>query len=636
MEEKKFDFNSLIGFVLIGVILVWMLYQSAPTPEEIEAQKAEKELVEAQKKQEADAAVSFQQETETVAVTRDTLRSAATDSLRLEQLRNNLGSFAYAATLPSAKEHITTLENDVLELKISNKGGQIIEATLKNFKTHDSIPIYLIKDGNASFNLQFQAENRLLNTRDLYFEPTLSKSGDNTILSMKLKTSESNYLEYRYELKPGDYMLDFAVQTNGLSHVINTSQNPELEWQLRTYRKSKSVSYENRYTEMYWEYEGGKDDYSGQGSRKEYNAKDVTFVAYKQHFFSSILLTDTPFKTANFLSENLVEDEAVDTIFTKNFVTKIPLEFKAGELAYTMNWYYGPTDYKILKDYDRNLDVIVSLGWGIFGWINKYIFTGLFSWLSTWLPNYGIVIIVMTIMVKIVLSPVQYKQYLSQAKMKILRPEIEELNKKYKDNPMKRQQETMALYTKAGASPMAGCLPALMQLPVFYALFMFFPSAFQLRHEGFLWADDLSSYDSVLELPFHIWFYGDHVSLFPILASIAIFIYMLMTTGQTMQMQQQPGMPNMKFIMYLSPLIMLVFFNNFASGLSLYYFISNVITIGIMLVIKYVILDENKILARIEENKKKPKKQNRFQRKMSEVMEQAEKQKQLQQKQKKK
>lgn len=636
MEEKKFDFNSLIGFVLIGVILVWMLYQNAPTAEEIEAQKAEKELVEAQKKQEADTVAPFQQETETVAVTRDTLQSASADSLRLEQLRNNLGSFAYAATLPSAKEHITTLENDVLELKISNKGGQIVEATLKNFKTHDSVPIYLIKDGNAFFNLQFQAENRLLNTRDLYFEPTLSKSGDNTILSMKLKTSENNYLEYRYELKPGDYMLDFAVQTNGLSNVINTSQNAELEWQLRTYRKSKSVSYENRYTEMYWEYEGGKDDYSGQGSRKEYNAKDVTFVAYKQHFFSSILLTDTPFKTANFVSENLVEDEAVDTLFTKNFVTKIPLEFKAGELAYTMNWYYGPTDYKILKDYDRNLDVIVSLGWGIFGWINKYIFTGLFSWLSTWLPNYGIVIIVMTIMVKIVLSPVQYKQYLSQAKMKILRPEIEEINKKHKDNPMKRQQETMALYTKAGASPMAGCLPALMQLPVFYALFMFFPSAFQLRQEGFLWADDLSSYDSVLELPFHIWFYGDHVSLFPILASIAIFIYMLMTTGQTMQMQQQPGMPNMKFIMYLSPLIMLVFFNNFASGLSLYYFISNVITIGIMLVIKYVILDENKILARIEENKKKPKKQNRFQRKMSEMMEQAEKQKQLQQKQKKK
>src|SRR5690606_38273933 len=197
------------------------------------------------------------------------------------------------------------------------------------------------------------------------------------------------------------------------------------------------------------------------------------------------------------------------------------------------------------------------------------------------------------------------------------------------------QQETMALYTKAGASPMAGCLPALMQLPVFYALFMFFPSAFQLRHEGFLWADDLSSYDSVLELPFYIWFYGSHVSLFPILASVAIFIYMMMTMGQTMQMQQQPGMPNMKFIMYLSPLFMLIFFNNFASGLSLYYFISNVITIGIMLVIKYFILDEDKILAKIEHKKQQPKKQNRFQRKMAEMMEQAEKQKQMQQKNKK-
>src|SRR5690606_36622456 len=272
------------------------------------------------------------------------------------------------------------------------------------------------------------------------------------------------------------------------------------------------------------------------------------------------------------------------------------------------------------------------------GWINKYIFTGLFSWLSTWLPNYGIVIIVMTIMVKIVLSPVQYKQYLSQAKMKILRPEIEEINKKYegKDKAMKRQQETMALYSKAGASPMAGCLPALMQLPVFYALFMFFPSAFQLRQKGFLWADDLSSYDSIAELPFHIPFYGDHVSLFPILASIAIFIYMMMTTGQSMQMQQQHGMTNMKFIMYLSSLIMLIFFNNFASGLSLYYFISNVITIGIMLVIKHFVLDENKILAKIEEKKKKPKKQNKFQRKMAEIMEQAEKQKALQEKQKKK
>ncbi|HER40115.1 MAG TPA: membrane protein insertase YidC, partial [Salinimicrobium catena] len=303
-----------------------------------------------------------------------------------------------------------------------------------------------------------------------------------------------------------------------------------------------------------------------------------------------------------------------------------PLELKGGELNYNMNWYYGPSDYQILNNYDRNLDEIMPLGWGIFGWINKYIFIPFFAFLSSFLPSYGIAIIVMTIVVRIVLSPVTYKSYLSQAKMKVLRPEINELNEKYKDNPMKKQQETMKLYSKAGASPMSGCLPALMQIPVFYALFQFFPSAFQLRQKGFLWADDLSSYDTIAQLPFNIPFYGDHISLFPILASIAIFIYMMMTTGQNMQ-SPQPGMPNMKFIMYLSPLLMLFFFNNYASGLSLYYFTSNLITIGIMLVIKHVIIDEDKIHAKIQENKKKPRKQGKFARKMQEMMEQAEQQK---------
>jgi YidC/Oxa1 family membrane protein insertase len=302
------------------------------------------------------------------------------------------------------------------------------------------------------------------------------------------------------------------------------------------------------------------------------------------------------------------------------------LEPVSGGLAYDMNMYYGPTDYQIFKDYGRNLDEAMPLGWGIFGVINKYIIIPLFGFLSGFLPA-GIAIIVLTVIVKIVLSPVQYKQYVSQAKMKILKPELDEIRKKYEGNQMKIQQETMKLQNTAGASPLKGCLPALMQIPVFYALFTFFPSAFDLRQKSFLWAEDLSSYDTIAELPFHIPFYGDHVSLFPILASIAIFIYMMMTTGQSMQAQQQPGMPNMKFLMYISPLFMLVFFNNYASGLSLYYFTSNLITIGIMLVIKNVILDEDKIHAKIQENKKKPKKQSRFQRKMAEMMEQAEQQK---------
>jgi YidC/Oxa1 family membrane protein insertase len=352
------------------------------------------------------------------------------------------------------------------------------------------------------------------------------------------------------------------------------------------------------------------------------------------------LVADKSFKTASLSTENLMEDEEIDTLFTKTFAAKIPLDLNAGELNEGLSLFFGPTDQNVLKNYGKNLEDAIPLGWGIFGWINRYLFIPLFSFLSSFLP-YGIAIIVMTVLIKFLMSFVQYKQFLSQAKLKILKPELDEIREKYKDNKMKAQQETMALQNKAGASPLSGCLPALIQLPVFYALFQFFPSAFDLRQKSFLWAEDLSSYDAIAELPFNIPFYGDHVSLFPILASIAIFFYMRMTTGQQAAMSQptQEGMPDMqkmmKYMIYFSPIMMLFFFNNYASGLSLYYFISNVISIGIMIVIKNYILDEEKIHAKIQVSKAKPKKKNRFQQKMSEMMEQAEAQKQAQQKRKK-
>ena len=608
MEEKKLDINSLIGFLLIGGILLWMLYMNPGAEPEVVEEPANDEVVVTPEEQEQVATPNAFQEADSAAVARAASR---------------LGEFGYSATLPSAKDNVTSVENDVLALSFSNKGGYLSEARMKNYKTFDSIPVYLVKDNNASFNLTFATtDGRVLNTKDLYFEPTVTQNGENTVVSMKLKVSPDEFLEYRYVLKPGEYMMDFTIRSQGLNDVLNSSEPIVLDWKLKGYRHAKSISYENRYTELVYEYDGGDDDYVTDGEDEE---NDISYVAYKQHFFTSILLTDTPFETGKFRSEDLVEDEEIDTLYTKAFASTMPLKLKGGELDYNMNWYYGPSDYQILNDYDRNLDEILPLGWGIFGWINRYVFIPFFSFITNYM-GYGIAIIVMTIAIKLVLSPVQYKQYLSQAKMKVLRPEINELNEKYKDNAMKKQQETMKLYSKAGASPISGCLPALMQLPVFYALFMFFPSAFQLRQKGFLWADDLSSYDTIAQLPFYIPFYGDHVSLFPILASIAIFIYMMMTTGQTMQNAQQPGMPNMKFIMYLSPLFMLIFFNNYASGLSLYYLTSNLITIGIMLVIKNFIIDEDKIHAQIQENKKKPKKQGKFARKMQEMMEQAEQQ----------
>ena len=623
MEEKKFDVNSLVGFLLIGGILIWMLYMNKPTEEELQAEQAKTEAA-------ASEAISSEKgplDTTLAGAISDSMKlGSASDSLAYEQLKNQLGSFAYSSTLPSATDESTVFENDVLYLKVSNKGGYISEARLKNFTKFDSVPIYLIKDGNASLNLQFTAENRNLNTADLYFEPTLSKNGEDKVLSMKLKTSQNGFLEYRYTLKPGEYMLDFSINSQGLDGVLNTSQPMYLDWRLKGYRHAKSISYENRYSRLTYEYDGEKHSKLSPSGDDDELEKDVTWMNFRQHFFSSMLLTDTPFKEVKLTSVDLVKDEEIDTVYTKQYGAKMLIEPKGGKLAHTMNMYYGPSDYKIFKEYGRNLDEAMPLGWGIFGFINKYVIIPLFGLLSDFLPA-GIAIIVLTILIKLLLSPVQYKQYLAQAKMKVLKPEMDAIKVKYKDNKLKIQQETMKLQTSAGASPLKGCLPALLQIPVFYALFTFFPSAFDLRQKSFLWAEDLSSYDTILELPFHIPFYGDHVSLFPILASIAIFIYMMMTTGQTMQQQQQPGMPNMKFIMYLSPLFMLIFFNNYASGLSLYYFVSNLITIGIMLVIKNFIIDEEKIHAKIQVKKAQPKKQNKFQRKMAEMMEQAEEQK---------
>jgi YidC/Oxa1 family membrane protein insertase len=622
MEEKKFDPNSLIGFALIFGILIWIMYQNKPDEAKIAAEKAQKELV-------TKEANKVKEEAKTISLA----ASVPGDTLQIATLQKSLGSFAYSASLPSAKEDYTIIENELVILKIANKGGYIAEATLKNFerfKKGSGQLVKLIQDNNSSLNIQlFTKDNHTLNTKDLFFEPTLSKNGDDQILSMRLKSADNAYLEFKYVLKADNYMLDFEIQSQGLNTALVTNKPLNLEWDLKTYANEKSITYENRYAEMYFEYEDEKTDYLGQGSDKTDNPEKVSYIAFKQHFFSSILLSNEPFAKAELYSNNLVNDQDVDTTFTKQFKAQVPLAFKNGEIDQKMNWYFGPTDYTLLKSYDKNLEAIVPLGWGIFGWINRHAFIPLYSLLSGFMEH-GWAIILFTILIKLLMSPVTYKSFLSQAKMKVLKPEIAELGEKFKKDPMKKQQETMKLYNKAGVNPMAGCIPGLLQMPVFYALFQFFPSAIGLRQKPFLWADDLSSFDSIYELPFRIPAYGNHISLFPILASIAIFFYMKLTTGdQQMAAPQQEGMPDMakmmKIMIYVSPLMMLFFFNSYASGLSLYYFISNVISIGLLLVIKNYIVDEDKIHAQIQENKKKePKKPSKFQQKLQEVMEQQE------------
>lgn len=637
MEEKKLDVRSIIGFVLIFGILLFMLWQNQPTPEEQAAEKARQEKLANEKKttDESPKEDAYEVNLQDVPV------GTSSDSLKMVALKNRLGAFAYAAALPSATDETTEVKTDLLTLKFSNKGGFLSEVKLNKFVNFDSVPIYLIKDNNASFNITFgTTDNRILNTEDLYFQPNVTKNGNNTVVSMKLKVSESEFLEYRYEIQPDNYMLNFTIRSQGLDNVIDSSKEIPLDWRMKTYRHDQSIAYENRYTRLTYQHDSGdKIDKLSEGSDDEETEEEVNWISYRQHFFSTILVPDIPFERAQLISKNLVEDEDVDTLFTKLYISKLPLSVANGEINEPMKFYFGPTDSKILKKYDNDLEESIPLGWGIFGWINKALFIPLFGFLSSIMP-YGIAIIVMTILIKILLSFVQYKQFLSQAKMRVLKPELDAIRAKYKDNKLKAQQETMALQNKAGASPLSGCLPGLMQIPVFYALFMFFPTAFDLRQKSFLWADDLSSYDVIAELPFTIPLYGSHVSLFPILAAIAIFFYMKMTTGDQMAAQPtQEGMPDMtkimKYMIYFSPILMLIFFNQYASGLSLYYFISNLISIGIMIVIKNYILDEDKIHAQIQVNKAKPKKQNRFQKKMQEMMEQAEQQKQAQQKRKK-
>ena len=589
MEEKRIDPLQIIGFFLLFLVLIWMMYDQS----EMMEQNAQLETNATTTQSQMDDAPQ-----PTVSVANDV-----------------------PVVMDSIAEQVTTLQNELLRLAVTSKGGFIQEAELKQHTNHLNEQVFVVKDGNTDFNLRIEANGALINTRDLDFLPIL----DGNLLTMRSQVAGGT-LDYIYTLSKERedsqaYRFQFGIRSSGL----NVQPETDLYWSLDGFRHALSADYENRYTQLTYQYEGDKVQALSAMAEDDDKDKNVSWISYRQHFFSMILIPTTQFESINVESSSLMNsDNSDDSLFLKRFETRTAIASQNGTLNTSFDWFIGPTDYKILKTYDENLSESISFGWGIIGWMNRFLFFPLFGLLSGFLP-YGIAIIVMTIIVRLALSPVTYKSYLSQAKMKVLRPEINALNDKYGNDRAKKQQEIMKLYSKAGANPMAGCVPSLLQLPVFLGLFYFFPVAFSLRGKSFLWAEDLSSYDAIVELPFSIPFYGDHVSLFPLLASIAIFVYSKMTMGQQMQ-PSQPGMPNMKFMIYLMPIMMLFFFNNYASGLSLYYLISNLITIGIMLVIKNYIIDEEKIFIQIEENKKKPKKQSRFQRKMEEMMEQAEQQ----------
>ena len=605
MEEKQFDPYQFIGFILIAMILTWMLFKNQNT------------------------SLSDESEIETnKVVTSEETDNNVESSVKFKD-KLTYGMFSELMNPAEIKEY--TLENNDLKVKINSRGANLTLVNLKNYTNYLNLPLNLITNNNNTINTTIKSRMGLtLDTKNIFFKEIKFINTDNEkSLLLVAKIDDIKYIQFKYTLPKNGFKLNLEIRTEGFEDIIS-SDNIKFNWQKELFRNSKSIDYENRYTQLTYAYEDDKTDnlsLSGEDEETEY---DIRWISYRQHFFSSILIPEKVIDKVTFSSYDISVDENLDNKYTKRLNTAFEIPRTNGNIISNMDFYFGPTDYQILKSYGNKLETSVPLGWGIFGWINRFIFLPLFSFLASFFP-YGISIIILTIIVRLAMSPVVYKSYVSQIKMKTLKPEIEEITAKHKNNAVKKQQETMALYSKAGVNPMSGCIPALIQLPIFYALFTFFPVAFELRQKSFLWAEDLSSYDSIFELPFSIPFYGDHVSLFPILASVAIFIYTLMTTGQQ-TMPQQEGMPNMKFIIYMMPLMMLFFFNNYASGLSLYYFVSNTLTIILMLVIKNFIIKEDRIRAQIAENKKKPRKKGGFSERLQKAMEAAEAQKKMNQK----
>lgn len=592
MEENKFDPLQFIGFLLISAILMFWFYDNQSSYVENQQDIVVENPIE-----------KFEDNS-------NTLNLAKEDSNKVELDKK-------------FKEEIITLENDKILFEISTSGADINKLLLKDFSNYNDQPLFLVNDNKSIFSYNIPiGRNSIINSRDLNYSAEIIK--DKSILKLTAVIDSQRSLELTYSLEENSSILDFDLRLNDSDRNSSYDQL-ELVWGKDSFRNSKSIDYENRYTALSYGFEDEKDSWLSVAGTSNKNINNVNWISFREHFFSSILILNNETNNVEISSENLASNETLDNKFTKRFKANIPLSLDSdNDLSFRM--YYGPTDYETLKEYNLSLENSVDMGWGIFGWLNRFIFFPLFSFLTTYF-SYGISIILMTIIVKVSISPLTYKSYLSQIKMKILKPELEIINEKFKDDAMKKQQETMKLYTKSGANPMSGCLPAFLQMPIFFALFVFFPAAFSLRQKSFLWADDLSSYDSILDLGFYIPLYGDHISLFPILASISIFFYTKMTTGQQMMPASQTGGVNMKVIMYLMPLMMLFFFNNYASGLSLYYFISNLLTIILMLIIKNFIIDDNKILSQIEENKKKPVKVGGFRARLQKALEEAEKQK---------
>lgn len=631
------DKNTLIGFLLIGIVLLAFSWLNQPSPEQLEARRRYQDSI-AKIEYAQQQALQKQENKSTEA---EEAAADLPDSVRVARLQESYGAFAEAMV---GTDEVTVLENELVELRLSNKGGRVCYARLKEYDTYNAQPLVLFEGDESKFDFTLvTATNRVLNTGDLYFTPV--KGDDPNTVIMRLNTGEGSHLDFTYTLKPDDYMLEYSVRGVGLNGVLAPSTNAlDLVWEQDIRQQEKGRKFEERYVALYYKFMADDVEHLSESkSESKQVSNRLKWIGYKDMFFSTVLIAGEGFEATTFDSKVV---ESGDILKRFKTTTSVPFDLQ-GKEATNFRFYFGPNKFALLKSYDKgvssddqlDLEKLVPLGWGIFRWVNQYFVIPLFDFLGKFIHNYGLLIFLMTLIVKIVLFPLTYKSYMSSAKMRVLRPQVEEINAKYpgQDKAVERQKATMELYSRAGASPMSGCLPMLLQMPILVALFMFFPSAIELRHQSFLWAHDLSTYDAIVSwhkyIPIITPYFGNHISLFCLLMTITNVIYTKYNMEMTNTGQQQ--MPGMKAMMYMMPLMFLVFFNQYASGLTYYYFISTLITIVQTLIFRYTI-NEDKLLAKLEANKRKPVKKSGFMKRLEEAQRAQQEQLRKQEQQKKK
>lgn len=630
------DKNTLTGFILIGLVLLGFSWWNRPTQEQIEARQHYYDSIQnAQLMQQAEL------EAKQAELNKPIFEETDSDSIKMAKASYTLGDFVQGAL---GSEEIVTLENEVVKIDFSTKGALVESVILKDYLNYKKETLTLFEKGDNWFSIELPTRsNRMLQTADMNFRVG-AKTDSSVVFTLPIEGGRS--LDFIYVLHSNDYMVDFDVKANGLSEVLQPVDALKSYWKYKVRQQEKGRKFENRYSQIYY-YLTDDEDYeylSETSSETEEVNEKIRWIAYKDQFFSSVLIADNSIKSATMSSE-LEPDKSE---YLKAYSSTIMLPYEGGNSQMDLRLFFGPNKYSLLKDYDDgvpsdeelNLQTLVPLGISLVSWINRLITIPLFNFFGGFISNYGIIILLLTIVIKLLIFPMTYKSYRSTAKMKALRPQIEEINQRIpEDRPTERSQATMELYSKAGVNPMGGCLPMLLQMPFLIALFYFFPTAIELRGKSFLWADDLSTYDAIVSWNTHIPFisdtFGNHISLFCLLMTITNIVYtkVNMSMTDTGQMNQ---MPFMKYMMYFMPFMFLFIFNDYASGLSYYYFVSLLITILQTYIIRKFFVDEEKLLAQIKEKQKQPRSKSSWLSRLEEMQkQQMELQKQMQEKQNK-